>query len=197
MILYHGSFLEIAKPDLVHSRSNVDFGRGFYVTPLYEQAAKWCGKFKRRGKDGVISRYGYDENRGNELKTLKFDSYSEEWLDFILSCRSGKDSTDYDLVVGGVANDKVFNTVELFFDGLIDKTEAINRLRYEKPNLQICFRTERALSLLRFEGSETLWQRTRFCFRKSIAVLLNVLLNSRDFRWMRLWNSFIIPRSIS
>lgn len=50
MILYHGSFLEIAKPDLVHSRPNVDFGRGFYVTPLYEQAAKWCGKFKHRGK---------------------------------------------------------------------------------------------------------------------------------------------------
>jgi len=156
MILYHGSFLEIAKPDLVHSRSNVDFGRGFYVTPLYEQAAKWCGKFKRCGKDGIISRYEYDESRESELKTLKFDSYSEEWLDFILNCRSGKDSTDYDLVVGGVANDKVFNTVELFFDGLIDKTEAINRLRYEKPNLQICFRTEKSLSLLQFEGSETL-----------------------------------------
>ena len=60
------------------------------------------------------------------------------------------------LFVGGVANDKVFNTVELFFDGLIDKTEAINRLRYEKPNLQISFRTEKALSLLHFEGSETL-----------------------------------------
>lgn len=63
---------------------------------------------------------------------LKFDSYSEEWLDFILNCRSGKDLTDYDLVVGGVANDKVFNTVELFFDGLIDQVEAINRLRYRK-----------------------------------------------------------------
>ena len=59
-------------------------------------------------------------------------------MDFILNCRSGKDSTDYDLVVGGVVNNKVFNTVELFFDGLIDKIEAINRLRYEKPNLQIC-----------------------------------------------------------
>ena len=87
---------------------------------------------------------------------MKFDSYSEEWLDFILNCRSGKDSTKYDLVVGGVANDKVFNTVELFFDGLIDKTEAINRLRYEKPNLQSCFRTDKALSLLHFEGSEKL-----------------------------------------
>ena len=161
MILYHGSFLEIAKPDLVYSRPNVDFGRGFYVTPLYEQAAKWCGKFKRRGKDGIISRYEYNESRESELKTLKFDSYSEKWLDYILDCRSvdcrsGKDPTDYDLVVGGVANDKVFNTVELFFDGLIDKTEAINRLRYEKPNLQICFRTEKALPLLHFEGSETL-----------------------------------------
>ena len=66
------------------------------------------------------------------------------------------DDSDYDIVMGGVANDKVFNTVELFFDGLIDKTEAINRLRYEKPNLQICFRTEKSLSLLHFEGSETL-----------------------------------------
>ena len=154
MILYHGSYLEIAKPDLFHSRSNVDFGRGFYVTPLHEQAAKWCGVFKRRGKDGIISRYAFDESREAELKTLKFDSYSEDWLDFILNCRSGKDATDYDLVAGGVANDKVFNTVELFLDGLIDKTEAINRLRYDKPNLQICFRTKTALKLLRFEGSE-------------------------------------------
>ncbi len=154
MILYHGSYLEIAEPDLTHSRLNVDFGRGFYVTPLYEQAVKWCGKFRRRGKDGIISRYVFDESREAELKILRFDFYSEDWLDFILNCRSGKDGIDYDLVVGGVANDKVFNTVELFFDGLIDKKEAINRLRYEKPNLQICFRTEKALALLRFEGSE-------------------------------------------
>ena len=148
MILYHGSFLEIAEPDLIHSRANVDFGRGFYVTPLYEQAAKWCSKFKRRGRDGVISRYVYDEGREQELKVLAFDSYSDAWLDFILNCRSGKDRTDYDLVTGGVANDKVFNTVELYFDGLIDRTEAISRLRFEEPNQQMCFRTERALSLL-------------------------------------------------
>ena len=154
MILYHGSFLTITKPDLLHSRMTVDFGCGFYLTPLYEQAVKWCGKFKRRGKDGIISKYKYDEKRKMELKILEFDSYSEEWLDFILNCRRGKDSTDYDLVVGGVANDKVFNTVELFFDGLIDKREAIKRLRYEKPNLQFCFRTDKALSLLHFEGSE-------------------------------------------
>lgn len=114
MILYHGSYLEIAEPDLKHSRRNVDFGRGFYTTPLYEQAEKWCGKFKRRGRDGIISCYEFDESLYAVLKVLKFDSYSEEWLDFILNCRCGQDTTDYDIVIGGVANDKVFNTVELF-----------------------------------------------------------------------------------
>ena len=68
--------------------------------------------------------------------------------------QKGNDATDYDIVIGGAANDKVFNTVELFFEGLINKAEAISRLRYEKPNLQICFRTEKALELLHFEGSE-------------------------------------------
>lgn len=154
MILYHGSYLEIPRPDLAHSRANVDFGPGFYVTPIYEQAEKWCGRFRRRGKDGGVSRYRFEDGREAQLKVLKFDAYTEEWLDFILSCRTGKDTTDFDLVVGGVANDRVFNTVELFFDGLIDKTEAIRRLRYEKPNLQLCFRTEKALALLAFEGSE-------------------------------------------
>ena len=100
----------------------------------------------------IVRTFAYNKDKSVQME----NSDSEEWLDFILNCRSGKDSTDYDLVVGGVANDKVFNTVELFFDGLIDKTEAINRLRYEKPNLQICFRTDKALSLLHFEGSETL-----------------------------------------
>jgi len=156
MILYHGSFLEIAKPDLEHSRRNVDFGRGFYTTPLYQQAKKWCGKFKRRGKEGVISRYAFDEKACEDLRVLKFDSYSEEWLDFILVCRSGKDRSDYDIVIGGVANDQVFNTVELYFGDLIDKTEAIRRLRYEKPSFQICFRTKAALDKLHFEGSEHL-----------------------------------------
>ena len=61
MILYHGSYLEIQVPDLLHSRENVDFGRGFYTTPLYNQAVKWCEKFMRRGKNRIVSRYTLDE----------------------------------------------------------------------------------------------------------------------------------------
>lgn len=154
MIVYHGSYTEIPFPDSKHSRANVDFGRGFYTTPIYDQAAKWCEKFKRRGKTGIVSQYLFNENAYRELNVLIFDSYSEDWLDFILNCRSGNDSSDYDIVIGGVANDKVFNTVELYFDHLIDKKEAIKRLRYEKPNLQICFRTQTALeNYLHYERS--------------------------------------------
>lgn len=103
-----------------------------------------------------MSQYVFDEGAYEDLKVLTFDTYSEDWLDFILNCRRGQDGTDYDLVIGGVANDKVFNTVELFFDGLIDKVEVIHRLQYEKPNLQMAFQTEKALSYLKFEGSEKL-----------------------------------------
>ena len=154
MILYHGSYMEIDKPDLAHSRENVDFGKGFYTTPIYEQAVKWCGRFKRRGQTAIVSKYSFDMEDKEGWNILEFDSYFEEWLDFILNCRSRNDNTDYDIAIGGVANDKVFNTVELYFEGLIDKKEALNRLRYEKPNLQVCFRTEGVLKSLQFEGSE-------------------------------------------
>lgn len=154
MILYHGSYMEVSKPDLLHSRLNVDFGRGFYTTPIFDQAVKWCGKYKHRGRDGVLSEYLLNDEALKNCKVLKFETYSEEWLDFILSCRKGSDETDYDIVIGGVANDKVFNTIELYYDGLIDKTEALKRLRYENPNLQICFRTQEVIEkYLPFEGS--------------------------------------------
>lgn len=54
-------------------------------------------KFKRRGEEGIVSRYEFDENAYNECRRLTFDAYSEEWLDFILICRSGKDTSDYDI----------------------------------------------------------------------------------------------------
>ena len=154
MKVYHGSNVTVDKPDLLHSKEHVDFGRGFYVTTIYAQAEKWSRRFKRRGDEGIVSTYEFDEAAYEVLKILKFDAYSETWLEFVLNCRREWDSTDYDLVIGGVANDKVFNTVELFFDGLIDKKEALRRLQYEKPNMQMALRTEKALSYLKFERSK-------------------------------------------
>ena len=155
MKVYHGSSVVVRSPDIFHSRAKVDFGKGFYVTPLKEQAYNWCLRFKKSGNEGVISRYDFNEAAYKELNVLIFTEYSSEWLDFVINCRQGDDKSTYDIIQGGIANDKVFNTLELFLDGLIDKAEAIKRLRYEKPNLQLCFRTQNSIDeYLNFEGSE-------------------------------------------
>ena len=48
----------------------------------------------------------------------------------------------YDAVAGGIANDKVFNTIDLFFAGIISKAEALGRLKFEVPNHQLCILNE-------------------------------------------------------
>ena len=154
MTVYHGGAVAVPVPDLLHSRKAVDFGPGFYVTPIEEQAIRWSTKRKRRGGSAVVSRYEFDETALAGLKTLRFDSYSEAWLDFIVECRGLRDASDWDVVVGGVANDKVFDTLEAFFDGFATKEQTIGRLRMAVPNLQICLRSEAALRALKFLGSE-------------------------------------------
>ncbi|WP_406040970.1 DUF3990 domain-containing protein [Succinimonas sp.] len=121
MILHHGSYTAVANPDLLCSRANTDFGRGFYLTPLYDQAKNWCQRFKRRDRDGIVSRYILDDDAFAKLKLLRFAAYSAAWLDFVMACRRGTDTSDYDAVSGGVADDRVFNTVELCFENLTDK----------------------------------------------------------------------------
>ena len=156
MILYHGGSAIVENPDCAHSRKAVDFGPGFYVTSIYEQARSWAQRRLLRSGHASISRYDFDESSQKELKVLRFDSYSKDWLDFIVACRSESDTTDYDLVIGGVANDKVFDTLEAFFDGFATKEQTIDKLRFESPNVQYCFRTEKALSTLRFLGGDAL-----------------------------------------
>lgn len=143
MRVYHGSYMQVIQPDIKKSRMNVDFGQGFYITPIMEQAYSWARRFKKSKGQSIVSVYELDMERcKNEYVILEFDGYTEAWLDYIMLCRKAKVVEKYDIIIGGVANDKVFNTIELFFDGLIEKTEAIKRLRYEKPNLQICIRNQ-------------------------------------------------------
>jgi hypothetical protein len=156
LILYHGSYLPIDKPDIFHSLNNIDFGKGFYTTPIKEQAIKWSQRFIHNHGQGVVSTYLFDNaNLKNEVSILEFETYSDEWLDFVIACRRGENLGDFDVIIGGVANDRVFDTIELFFDNLIDKHEAIKRLQYEKPNLQYCFRNQKTIdNYLQFVSSE-------------------------------------------
>ena len=49
MRLYHSSNVSVERPDTEHSRPYLDFGRGFYLTSLYEQAVKYAQRFKEEG----------------------------------------------------------------------------------------------------------------------------------------------------
>jgi len=158
MMLYHGSFIPVEKPDISFSRTNVDFGKGFYTTPILEQAKSWASRFKRKHGQSVLSTYEVNiESLHKHASILTFNEYSNEWLDFIITCRRGSDKSNYDIVIGGVANDRVFDTIQLYLDGLIDKSESIKRLKYDKPNMQYCFRNQDIISNhVKFIKSEVL-----------------------------------------
>ena len=124
---------------------SLDFGRGFYLTSLYEQAVRYAQRFKRRGQHAWLNTYEFSFDDDSQWKILKFDSYDENWLDFVAQCRDGKDVGDYDMVVGGIANDRVILTLDRYFAHEISQEEALGLLRFEKPNIQYCIRTERML----------------------------------------------------
>jgi len=157
MILFHGSHKTVEKPDISFSRDNTDFGKGFYTTTIKSQGEKWLNRFKNRFGYGTLSLYevDYDELVKN-ASILEFKTYSVEWLDFITKSRKGELIGDYNLVIGGVANDDVFTTIRLYFRGYIEKDEAIKRLRFEEPNIQYCFRNQEIINkYLIYTGKET------------------------------------------
>ncbi|QUH27714.1 DUF3990 domain-containing protein [Vallitalea guaymasensis] len=140
MIVYHGSYCLVQNPNISFSREALDFGKGFYVTGIKEQAVNWTTKFKRRGKKGILNIYSLSIDKIKQNYMVKeFLKYDNEWLDFILQCR-GRSTCylEYDLIIGGIADDRVYNTIELYKDKLIDKAETLNRLQFYKPNHQIC-----------------------------------------------------------
>lgn len=156
MIVFHASPYIIANPDIIHSRDYLDFGKGFYLTTLREQAEKYALRFKLRGKDAFINIYELDDDLS--LLNIKiFLHYDEEWLDFVSACRRNVDVSTYDIVIGGIANDKVFKTIDLYFSGDMTKNEALSKLKFEQPNNQLCIRTQKAIDThLKFLKSENI-----------------------------------------
>lgn len=149
MILYHGSKMIVESPEIRIQKYNKDFYFGFYCTLFPEQAVRWAVRF-----DGVgyLSEYLYTPD--DRLKVKRFLEMSEEWLDFIVSCRLGH-SHEYDIVEGPVANDTIFNYVQNFVDGKISREAFRELAKFKKPTHQISFHTARALTKLSFiKGSE-------------------------------------------
>lgn len=120
-ILYHGSNVIVEHPLVSIGRKDLDFGPGFYLTPLFEQASKWVVRIKtiRRAKQAIVNTYVFALPQDSKVK--RFDAYDKEWLDFIVDSRKGKQPwSGYDIIEGGVADDRVIDAVEAYINGYAD-----------------------------------------------------------------------------
>lgn len=160
MNLYHGSDVVVEKPEIFQSSRLLDFGTGFYTTSKKEQAVRWAEKVSIRNntRKKLLSIYNFHIDKAEkELNIIKFTTADEKWLDFITANRRGKEiSEEYDIVIGSVADDNVYLTIKLFETGVLDKDEALKRLKVEKLFDQILFHTENGLRLCLFDHYEDL-----------------------------------------
>ena len=156
--VYHGSNVEVREPLVGIGRKNLDFGLGFYVTALTTQADEWARNKARyfMQPEGFVSQYDFDFDAAvDAYRFHKFEAYDREWLHFIVNNRDGGDDwKQWDIIEGGVANDRVIDTVENYRAGLIDEETALRLLSKHLPNHQVCITKQEIVDkYLRFTDS--------------------------------------------
>lgn len=155
--IYHGSTEEVKYPNLDVLNYKTDFGKGFYTTTDYEQAKKWSKIKKKRLENNsydkkinsYVSVYEFIEKK--DLKILKFESATKEWLEFIFKNRKSDDLLhEYDIVMGPVANDNLYQVISGYEDGIYNLNETIKRLKTYTLTNQISFHTTKSLKCITY-----------------------------------------------
>jgi hypothetical protein len=158
VIVYHGATEIVKNPICKIGRNNLDFGKGFYMTDIKEQAERWAKSvaFKRKA-DAIINKYELDRDAILTSARCKiFTDYNAEWLDFVVANRSGETvDKDFDYVEGGVADDRVIDTINLYMGGLLDMKVTLERLSQYQPSNQICILNQSLIDkYLHYHGYE-------------------------------------------
>lgn len=158
--LYHGTTMEVSAPLVKLGRKRVDFGQGFYLTRLKKQASLWAETIaeRRMSDTPVLNAYEFDADAAKAQCGARykiFGSYDLEWLEYVIDCRrGGKFQKEYDVVEGGVANDKVIDTVEDYEKGLLTAEQALGQLAYKEVNHQIAILSQSVIDrFLKFKNS--------------------------------------------
>lgn len=147
MTVYHGSFITVEKPKIISGRNTKDFGPGFYCTVIREQAERWAKRYDK----SILNIYTVRMDTG--LAILEFKEMTDEWLDFIIDCRHGK-THNYDIVIGAMANDQIYNYIADYMDGVITREQFWVLAKFKYPTHQINFCSPDALKCLEFVSSE-------------------------------------------
>lgn len=153
--LYHGSNVNIETIRLDLCSPNKDFGQGFYLTDIEEQAMQMAVRRVRITGSGspIVSKYRFIETLLDnvELKVKIFDKPCEEWALFIMANRGAEGTGfrhDYDIVVGPIADDGVAFQLERYARRMISMETLVEELTYRKLNRQYFFGTELSISKL-------------------------------------------------
>lgn len=147
MTVYNGSYKKIESPEIVAGINTKDFGNGFYCTIIREQAERWARRYN------TPSVNTYTVRLDTRLNILEFKEMTEEWLDFIVDCRHGKPH-NYDIVIGAMADDQIYNYIADFIDGVITREQFWVLAKFKYPTHQITFCTSEALKCLEFVSCE-------------------------------------------
>lgn len=166
MLLYHGSNTDIKEIDLSMCRPYKDFGRGFYLTVMKEQAEKMANRVARiYGGTSVVNVFEIDDSvfqtSGLNIKDFGTKT-SEEWARFVRNNRdkSFSDFSDlecnfdnkYDIVIGPIANDDMALLFRQYENGMITFENMLNGMIYKETTNQYSFHTQEAVNLLRKAG---------------------------------------------
>lgn len=147
MTLYHGSSVIVEQPLANIGRRDLDFGPGFYLTPLRFQA-QWYARRTRAIKNGfhaILNQYVFHEPP--ECKKKTFTAYNHEWLDFIVASRKGEMPwKGFDIIEGSIVDDRVINAIEMYANCYDDLQHTLSRLAYKEPNDQICILSQDILN---------------------------------------------------
>ena len=147
MTVYHGGYKAVERPEIRIGCNTKDFGNGFYCTVIKEQAQRCAKRYNIK----IVSIYDVRMNSSLDIK--EFKDMSEEWLDFIIDCRSGKPHS-HDIVIGAMANDQIYNFISDYIDGVITREQFWIMAKFKYPTHQINFCTEEALKCLKYRGYE-------------------------------------------
>jgi hypothetical protein len=177
-IYYHGSTKAIKNPTHNGSRKATDFGKGFYVTPDDLFAKRWCIKEKNLDAVAIANKYELDltnlkvknfelnsdwlfmviYNRAYKIRGVVANLYSPDDLHFFYRrLRAFYDiSSDHDVISGPAADDQHLDTIEAFLSGVLTDKQAIAALECQELALELCLKSEKAISSLKFIGSNNL-----------------------------------------
>ncbi len=148
MRVYHGGTDIVKNPNVTKGRGGLDFGIGFYITDIKQQAESWADRMARiRLADGLVNIYEFDERTAKDQYSYKkFEEYDVEWLNFIVANRRGDNFMEnYDVIDGGVANDRVIDTVEAYMSNMMPLEIALKNLSEHRPNNQLCIRSQKVV----------------------------------------------------